>query len=72
MIVSALAGILVLAAVLAVFMTRHRETGSVIAGWITTKLLWIIKSIPRIPSMIRAGAAILWAVQRTPWEVPDV
>ena len=32
MIVSALAGILVLAAVLAVFMTRHRETGSVIAG----------------------------------------
>ena len=32
MIVSALAGILVLAAVLAVFMTRNRETGSVIAG----------------------------------------
>ena len=32
MIVSALAGILVLAAVLAVFMTRHRETGTVIAG----------------------------------------
>ena len=32
MIVSALIGILVLAAVLAVFMTRNRETGSVIAG----------------------------------------
>ena len=32
MIVSALSGILVLAAVLAVFMTRHRETGTVIAG----------------------------------------